>query len=78
MLYANQKDIERCKIIVIDELSKQNIKLEDDVVDKITVDIMNISYSKGGDYSNKIIRRFAEVYINRGFYKEFIVDKENK
>ena len=33
-------------------------------LDKITIEIMNISYSKGGDYSEDIIRSFAMVYID--------------
>jgi hypothetical protein len=33
---------------------------------------MNISYSKGGDYSDKIIQSFAETYVEKGFYKKFI------
>ena len=33
---------------------------------------MNISYSKGGDYSDTIIQRYAETYIEKGFYKEYL------
>ena len=33
-------------------------------LDEITIEIMNISYSKGGDYSEDIIRSFAMVYID--------------
>ena len=39
---------------------------------KITKDIMNISYSKGGDYSDMIIQRYAETYIEEGFYKKYL------
>ena len=30
---------------------------------------MNISYSKGGDYSNDVIQSFAEAYIADRLYK---------
>lgn len=72
MIFAEQKDIFRCTEIVRDELTKKNIKVDEEVLNKITVDIMNISYSKGGDYSNVIIRSFAETYIEEGFYKKFL------
>lgn len=72
MIFAEQNDIFRCTEIVRDELTKKNIKVDEDVLNKITVDIMNISYSKGGDYSNEIIRSFAETYIEEGFYKKFL------
>lgn len=34
---------------------------------------MNISCSKGGDYSNGIIRSFTEVYIKEKFYEKFLI-----
>ena len=38
--------------------------LDDTSLDKVTTEIMNISYSKGGDYSEEVIRKFAIVYID--------------
>ncbi|MCK4260868.1 MAG: hypothetical protein KAX49_17960 [Halanaerobiales bacterium] len=49
-----------------------NVNLENDIVEKVTIDIMNISYLKGGDYSNQVIRSFAETYIQQEFYKKFV------
>ncbi len=72
MFFADTKDIFRCTEIVREELKRKNINVDEEVLNKITVDIMNISYSKGGDYSNEIIRSFAETYIEEEFYKKFL------
>ena len=64
MVYADSNAIERCKKIIKDELLKKNKNLNNISLDKITIEIMNISYSKGGDYSEDIIRSFAMVYID--------------
>ncbi|WMJ23166.1 hypothetical protein RBG61_00480 [Paludicola sp. MB14-C6] len=72
MLFANQNDIIRCSEIVRKELTKNNIAVNDNVVNKIAIDVMDISYSKGGDYSDSVIQSFAETYIEEGFYKKFI------
>lgn len=72
MIFSNQNDIMRCTEIVRKELLKYNVDVNDETLNKITVDIMNISYSKGGDYSNMIIQSFAETYVEEGFYKKFI------
>jgi len=72
MLYAQEKDIERCMKIVESELAKGNVVVDGKTLKEITIDIMNISYSKGGGYSNDIIKSFAETYVEEGFYKKFI------
>lgn len=40
----------------------KNINADEEVLFNKTVKIINRSYSKGGDYSNQIIRSFAETY----------------
>lgn len=70
MLFANQKDILRCTEIVRKELLKNNVNFNDGILNKITIDVMNISYSKGGDYSDLVIQRFAETYVENDFYKK--------
>jgi hypothetical protein len=72
MIFSDENDISRCTEIVRDELTKKNIDVDEVVINKITLDIMNISYSKGGDYSNDIIRSFTETYVEEGFYKKFL------
>ena len=72
MLYAQEKDIERCIEIVKTELVKEDIHFNSEILREITIDIMNISYSKGGSYANNVIKSFAETYVEEGFYKKFI------
>ena len=72
MSTLNDRDVRRCMAIVRNELIKKNISVTNNILKNITKDIMNISYSKGGDYSDTIIQRYAETYIEKGFYKEFL------
>ena len=72
MSTLNDRDVRRCMAIVRNELIKKNISVTNNILEKITKDIMNISYSKGGDYSDTIIQRYAETYIEKGFYKEYL------
>jgi hypothetical protein len=51
---------------------QKTMNVNDQVLREITIDIMNISYAKGGDYSNDIIKSFAEIYVEERFYKKFI------
>ncbi|KGN83753.1 hypothetical protein [Porphyromonas gulae] len=67
--YATVDDIARCKSIIEIELKKRNIALDSEQLDKLTVDIMNLIYAKGGSYSNETIQQFAKAYIIR-FYNE--------
>lgn len=72
MLFADQNDIFRCTEIIRKELKKNNINVNDDILNKIAIDVMEISYSIGGDYSNSVIQSIAETYIEEGFYKKII------
>lgn len=71
MIYAKLEDIDRCIIIVKHELNKRNIIVSENVLKEMTIDIMNISYSKGGDYSNEIVQSFARTYVEEEFYKKY-------
>jgi hypothetical protein len=72
MLYATEKDINRCQGIVEEQLKKKSIICKENrVIRDITIDIINISYSKGGDYSNLIIETFTESYIEKKMYEKF-------
>ena len=53
-------------------LKEKNIIVDRDVLNKITIDIMNISYAKGGSYSEKTIKCFATTYIEDSLYKKFL------
>mgnify|MGYP001049479967 CR=1 FL=1 len=72
MAYINSRDIKKCSNVICELLKEKNIIFSKDVLSKITIDVMNISYAKGGDYSEKIIKCFAEVYIEDGLYKKFL------
>ena len=54
---ATEEDFERCKKILS--------KLVNDKIDfnELTLTIMNISYSTGGNYSDEIILKYAMSYL---------------
>lgn len=68
MLYANEKDIKRCERLVGEMLKNKEIHLTEETIKKITRDIINISYSTGGDYSDSIITLYTENYIDKKMY----------
>lgn len=72
MIFATGNDFRRCTEIVRKELAKMNVTVEDVTLKKITKDVMNISYAKGGDYSNEIILEFARAYVEHGLYKQYL------
>jgi len=72
MLYAQKEDIERCNKIVEEELKRREIKVDEDIIKKITEDIMNISYSTGGDYSYDVLKSYTEEYFKEENYKKHI------
>ncbi len=72
MVFSNPDDINRCTEIVSKELLKNNVNVNEEVLNEITLDVMNISYSKGGDYSVKIIQSFAETYVEKRLYIKFM------
>ena len=72
MLFSNANDYKMCTEIVRKELSQRNICVSHDVLDKITEDVMNITYAKGGNYSYDVVQCFAETYVEEEFYKKFL------
>ncbi len=72
MLFSNDSDYKRCVEIVRRELSKRNVCVSEDTLDKITEDVMNITYAKGGSYLSDIVQCFAETYVEEEFYKKFL------
>ena len=68
----DREDINRCIEVVRKILIEKEINVSEDVLEKMTKDIMNISDAKGGDYSSKIIQSYAETYIESKFYEEFL------
>ncbi len=63
--YATSNDIARCKRIIERQLSENSIVVDSIEIDKLTIEIMDLAYAKGGSYSDKTIEQFAKVYIAR-------------
>lgn len=61
--YATSNDIARCKRVIERQLRKHSIVVDSKELDKLTIEIMDLAYTKGGSYSDKTIEQFAKVYI---------------
>lgn len=72
MIFVKDEDVNRCIDIVKNELNKKGIEVDSDILSKISEEIMNICYSKGGDYSNKIIQSFSETYVEEKLYLKYL------
>lgn len=53
---ATRDDLEKCISIVRNITGKQEVTV-------LATEILNIIYSKGGDYSEETIRCFSEAYL---------------
>lgn len=71
-IYSSNYDLNRCSDIVKEFLRKENIRCTDEQITSITKDIMNISYSLGGDYSNSVIRSLSKDYFDNRRYTKHI------
>ena len=72
MTYIDDRAIKKCSNIIYELLKEKNIIVDIGILNKITMDIMSISYAKGGSYSEKTIKCFAKIYIEEGLYKKFL------
>lgn len=72
MLDANEKDIKRCQSSVREMLKNKEINLSEEIIKKVTRDIMNLSYSTGGDYSDSVITSHTKSYIEKMMYQKFL------
>ena len=61
--YPAASDIERCSMVVKKELQKNNIAFDNNQLIELTKEIMRISWSKGSDYSSKMIRAYTQAYL---------------
>ncbi|GIM57776.1 hypothetical protein CAPN006_21680 [Capnocytophaga canimorsus] len=68
--FANKFDLEKCIEIVKNEAESQNLKFDDLLLTNITISIMNISYSIGGNYSPKMIKQIAQNYFSKKLFNE--------
>ena len=67
--YATAEDLQKCMVIVREILDNQAITIEEHC-QAIALEVMGISYAKGGDYSSEIIKSFTESYLKTSKYKE--------
>lgn len=59
-------------IEIIKNIAMENkLVIPYDDLRKITMDIMNISYSNGGDYSEKIIESYGKSYFKDKLYEKW-------
>lgn len=52
---ATKDDLKKCKTVIYELTGKY-------VANEIALDLLNIVYAKGGNYSEKTLRAFAEAY----------------
>ena len=60
---ATTEDLRKSMVVVREILDSKAITVNDEQCQVITLEVMDISYAKGGDYSSEIIKSFAEVYL---------------
>jgi hypothetical protein len=70
--YATDQDLKRCINIIEDYIEELTLSLSKDQTQAITIDIMNISYSHGGDYSDEIIHKYTESYFDSNLHLKSI------
>ena len=68
--YTTTEDLQKCMVIVREILDSKAITINDEQCQVIALEVMGISYAKGGDYSPEIIKSFTESYLKTSKYKE--------
>ena len=68
--YTTTEDLQKCMVIVREILDRKAITINDEQCQAIALEVMGISYAKGGDYSPEIIKSFTESYLKTSKYKE--------
>ena len=61
--YATAEDLQKCMVIVREILDSKAITINEEYCQAIALEVMGISYAKGGDYSPEIIKSFTESYL---------------
>ena len=68
--YTTTEDLQKCMVIVREILDSKAITINDEQCQAIALEVMGISYAKGGYYSPEIIKSFTESYLKTSKYKE--------
>ena len=61
--YATAEDLRKCMVVIREILDNKAITIKEGHCQAIALEVMEISYAKGGDYSSEIIKSFAESYL---------------
>ena len=61
---ATTEDLRKSMVVIREILANKAITINEEHSQAITLEVMGISYAKGGDYSSEIIKSFAEGYLN--------------
>ena len=61
--YATTEDLQKCMVIVREILDNQAITINEEHCQAIALEVMGISYTKGGNYSSESIKSFAKSYL---------------
>ena len=61
--YATAEDLQKCMVIVREILNNQAITINEEHCQAIALEVMGISYAKGGNYSSESIKSFAKSYL---------------
>ena len=61
---ATTEDLGKSMVVIREILDNQAITINEEHCQAIALEVMGISYAKGGDYSPEIIKSFAEGYLN--------------
>ena len=59
---ANEDNFKKCKKIVSEFTN------DDKNLDEATLEIMNIAYSSGGDYSDEILLEYVKAYFKKAYF----------
>ena len=60
---ATTEDLRKSMVFVREILDSKAIIVSDEQCQAITLEVMGISYAKGGDYCSETIKSFAEGYL---------------
>jgi hypothetical protein len=59
---ANEDNFKKCKKIVSEFTN------DDKNLDEATLEIMDIAYSSGGDYSDEILLEYVKAYFKKAYF----------
>jgi hypothetical protein len=68
-MFSTTEHIYRCRKIVQDILKKEGISIREEKLDEIVTEILKIIYSTGGDYSDKSLEAYTEMYLRDNLTK---------